>query len=189
MSSSINEGVPLSPEETSSSHAFLLALSALATKAFELEGFLPLPRPRPPPPPPSPEVPTSSFLALPLDFFDAASEPTLPGGVIHGTAPAGTGQRPYSTPISAKHLFKQRFLLQTSAKERYSFLFQGPKMSEASRSNSATITSSLEPLGLRSPKTREVKSYAIPAKHFARTLEEPNQRTKAKSPRSKTLPP
>ena len=41
MSSFMNEGVPLSPEETSSSRAFLLALSALAIEAFELEGSSP----------------------------------------------------------------------------------------------------------------------------------------------------
>ena len=86
-----HEGVPLSPEETASPRAFLLALSALATEAFELEGFLPLLQPRPPPLPPSLEVPTSSCLALPLYFFDDTSEPTLHGGVILGTAPAGTG--------------------------------------------------------------------------------------------------
>ena len=89
MSSSMNEGVPLSPEETSSSSAFHLALSALAIETFVLEGFRPRPRPRVPT---APELPTSSTLALPLDFDSGTSEPTFPGGVILGMTFAGTGE-------------------------------------------------------------------------------------------------
>ena len=85
----MNEGVPLSPDETSSSRAFLLALSALATETFVLEGFRPRPRPRAPV---DQELPASSTLALPLDFASGTSEPTFPGGVILGTALAGTGR-------------------------------------------------------------------------------------------------